>query len=328
MKCLVTGGAGFIGSNLVDKLVEKKNKVIVFDDLSTGNASNLKKVRKKITFIKHDISKGVDKFERYFRNVDWIFHLAGKADIVPSITNPIQYFNSNVQGTLNILEIARKKNIKKFIYAASASCYGLSRKFPINENAKIDTKYPYALTKYLGEQLVLHWFKVYQMPNISMRFFNIYGPRSRTTGAYGAVFGVFLTQKLSNKPLTIVGDGNQTRDFLHVNDLVDALILAAQKGKAGEIYNVGNGKEISVNLIAEIIGGEKVNIPKRPGEPDRSMADISKIKKQLGWSPKVSINEGVKLLLKDIDNWRGAPVLTPETIDKATEAWFDLLSKK
>ena len=328
MKCLVTGGAGFIGSNLVDKLVAKKNKVIVFDDLSTGSASNLKKVRKKITFIKHDISKGVDKFERYFRNVDWIFHLAGKADIVPSITNPIQYFNSNVQGTLNILEIARKKNIKKFIYAASASCYGLSRKFPINENAKIDTKYPYALTKYLGEQLVLHWFKVYQMPNISMRFFNIYGPRSRTTGAYGAVFGVFLTQKLSNKPLTIVGDGNQTRDFLHVNDLVDALILAAQKGKAGEIYNVGNGKEISVNLIAEIIGGEKVNIPKRPGEPDRSMADISKIKKQLGWSPKISINEGVKLLLKDIDNWRGAPVLTPETIDKATEAWFDLLSKK
>tara|TARA_B100001964_G_C14239288_1_gene604140 strand:- start:129 stop:1115 length:987 start_codon:yes stop_codon:yes gene_type:complete len=328
MKCLVTGGAGFIGSNLVDKLVEKKNKVIVFDDLSTGNASNLKKVRKKITFIKHDISKGVDKFERYFRNADWIFHLAGKVDIVPSITNPIQYFNSNVQGTLNILEIARKKNIKKFIYAASASCYGLSRKFPIDENAKIDTKHPYALTKYLGEQLVLHWFKVYQMPNISMRFFNIYGPRSRPTGAYGAVFGVFLAQKLSNKPLTIVGDGNQTRDFLHVNDLVDALILAAQKGKAGEIYNVGNGKEISVNLIAEIIGGEKVNMPKRPGEPDRSMADISKIKKQLGWSPKISINEGVKLLLKDIDNWRGAPVWTAETIGKATEAWFDLLSKK
>ncbi len=224
-----------------------------------------------------DIEKNPNK---YFDKIDWVFHLAGLADIVPSIDNPTQYFNSNVKGTLNILESSRRANIKKLIYAASASCYGIPDKYPTNENSKINPQYPYALTKLIGEQLIFHWFKVYNMPNISLRFFNAYGPKSRTTGAYGAVFGVFLAQKLAGKPLTIVGDGNQTRDFIHVYDLVDAIIKAAQKGKHGETYNVGNGKETSVNLIANIIGGIKVHVPKRPGEPDRSMADITKIKKQ------------------------------------------------
>ena len=255
------------------------------------------------------------------------FHLAGLADIVPSIDNPTQYFNSNVKGTLNILESSRRANIKKLIYAASASCYGIPDKYPTNENSKINPQYPYALTKFIGEQLIFHWFKVYNMPNISLRFFNAYGPKSRTTGAYGAVFGVFLAQKLAGKPLTIVGDGNQTRDFIHVYDLVDAIIKAAQKGKHGETYNVGNGKEISVNLIASLIGGSKVRVPKRPGEPDRSLADISKIKKQLSWKPKISINEGIKMLLNDINNWKEAPVWTPETIKEATKSWFKLLSK-
>ena len=265
--------------------------------------------------------------DKYFKGVNYVFHLAGLADIVPSITNPGGYFQTNVKGTLNILEAAKKTNIKKLIYAASSSCYGIPDKYPIDEQSKIDPKYPYALSKFLGEQLVLHWAKVYNMPNVSLRFFNSYGPRSRTTGAYGAVFGVFLAQKLARKPLTIVGDGKQTRDFIHVYDLVDAIIKATKKGKHGEVYNLGSGKETSVNFIADKIGGKKINIPKRPGEPDRSLADITKIKKQLSWKPKITTSKGIQMLLKNINNWKEAPVWTPETIKKATKSWFELLGQ-
>ena len=213
------------------------------------------------------------------------------------------------------------------IYAASASCYGIPNKYPTDEKSKIDPQYPYALTKLIGEQLVIHWAKVYNMPNISLRFFNAYGPRSRTTGAYGAVFGVFLAQKLAEKSLTIVGDGKQTRDFIHIFDLVDVMVKVAQNGKNEEVYNVASGQETSINSVADIIGGNKVKIPKRPGEPDRSLADISKIKAHFNWQPKITINEGIKMLLKNINEWKEAPVWTPETIKEATKSWFELLSK-
>jgi len=325
MRVLVTGGAGFIGSNLVDRLVESSHKVTVLDNLSTGNIANLDKVKEKINFINIDIAK--DKLDNYFENIDYVFHLAGLADIVPSIENPKAYFEVNLFGTLNVLEASKIKKIKKFIYAASASCYGIPKDYPTNEKSKIDPKYPYALTKYLAEEAVLHWTKVYKMPSISLRFFNAYGPRSRTTGAYGAVFGVFLAQKLANKPLTIVGDGNQTRDFIYVSDLVEAIILAAEKGKNSEIYNIGGGKETSINTIAKMISDSKVYIPKRPGEPDRSLADITKIKSELNWKPKIDIEEGVKMLIKNIDQWKNAPVWTPEKIEKVTKNWFKLLGK-
>ncbi len=326
MRSLVTGGGGFIGSNLVDKLVSMGHKVIVLDNFSTGRRSNLSQHNKnKVKIVNTDISTN-KKLDKYFKNVNYVFHLAGLADIVPSITSPKDYFQSNVKGTLNILEASKKANIKKLIYAASASCYGIPKKYPTDENSKIDVQYPYALTKFLGEELVIHWAKIYKMPNVSLRFFNAYGPRSRTSGAYGAVFGVFLAQKLAKKPLTIVGTGNQTRDFIHVYDLVNAIIKAMKKGKAAEIYNVGGGKEISVNLIANIIGGRKVYIPKRPGEPNRSLANINKIKKQLNWKPKISIEVGVKMLLKEIHKWKDSPVWTPKKISKVTRAWFKLLS--
>jgi len=326
MKILVTGGAGFIGSNLVDKLVDLGHEVIVLDNLITGQLSNLKKVKNKIKFVNIDLSSKKARLDKFFKKVDWVFHLAGLADIVPSIKNPSNYINSNVLGTLNVLEASRKHRVKKLIYAASASCYGIPTKYPTDENSKIDPKYPYALSKFLGEQLICHWFKVYKMPNVSLRFFNIYGPRSRTTGAYGAVFGVFLAQRLAKKPLTIVGDGNQTRDFTHVYDLINAIILAAKKAKPGSIYNIGSGKETTVNTIANIIKGKKVFIPKRPGEPDRSLADISKIKRELEWKPKISIEEGVAMLLQNISNWKKAPVWTPDSISKVTKEWFKLLS--
>ena len=327
MKCLVTGGAGFIGSNLVDRLVKLGHQVIVLDNLSTGQLSNLFQVKNKIEFVNVDIASSENSIAQYFNDVDWVFHLAGFADIVPSIKNPYSYFQTNTKGTLNILEAAKKIKIKKLIYAASASCYGIPEKYPTDEKSNIDPQYPYALTKFLGEQLVIHWAKVYHMPNISLRFFNAYGPRSRTTGAYGAVFGVFLAQKLAEKPLTIVGDGKQTRDFIHIFDLVDAMVKVTQNGKNGEVYNVASGQETSINSIADIIGGNKVKIPKRPGEPDRSLADISKIKAHFNWQPKITINEGIKMLLKNINEWKEAPVWTPETIKEATKSWFELLSK-
>ena len=231
MQSLVTGGAGFIGSHLVDKLVKLNHQVIVLDNLSTGQLSNLDQVKNEIKFIKVDISKSGDFIHKYFSKVDWVFHIAGRADNIPSITNPNEYFHSNVSGTLNVLEASRKANIKKLIYAASASCYGIPKKYPTDEKSLINLQFPYALTKYLGEQLIVHWAKLYNMPNVSLRFFNVYGPRSNSKGAYGSVFSIFLAQKLANKPLTVVGDGNQTRDFIHVFDLVDAIIHAAEKAK-------------------------------------------------------------------------------------------------
>ena len=327
MKSLVTGGAGFIGSNLVKRLVELGHKVIVLDNLSTGRLSNLNHVKDRIEFKNVDIFKKDKFFDQYFENVDWVFHLAGLADIVLSIENPTEYFNSNVKGTLNVLEASKKIGIKKLIYAASASCYGIPEKYPTSENSKIDPQYPYAVTKNIGEQLVLRWGEIYNMPNVSLRFFNAYGPKSRTTGAYGAVFGVFLAQKLANKPLTIVGDGNQTRDFIHVFDLVEAIIQTASKAKNNQVFNVASGKETSINLIAEIIGGDKISIPKRPGEPDRSLADITKITAELGWKPKISINKGVKMMMKIIQDWKDAPVWTPGSIQDATKNWFKYLGK-
>ncbi len=325
LKILITGGAGFIGSNLADKLVMLGHKVSVIDNLSGGNLKNLAKIRKKIKFYKLDISKYSNSLQKAFKDVEYVFHFAGLADIVPSIKNPERYFNNNVIGTLNILKAVDKKKIKKIIYSASASCYGFPKKLPIKEDSIIDTQYPYALTKFLGEKLMMHWFKVYNYPIVSLRFFNVYGPRSRTSGAYGAVFGVFLAQKLSNKPLTVVGNGRQTRDFIHVYDLVAALVLSMKKTKNGEIYNIGGGTEVSVNKIANIIGGKKIHIPKRPGEPNRTLADISKIKKTLNWKPKININDGIKDLINQIDYWKKAPIWTPLKIKRATKDWFKYL---
>ena len=328
MRTLVTGGAGFIGSNLVDLLVKKGHQVTVLDNLITGRKINLSHHKKsKVKVVKIDIS-GSKKLEKYFKNVDYVFHLAGLADIVPSIENPNKYFKSNVIGTFNVLQASKKAKIKKFVYAASASCYGFPKKFPIKENDKIEPMYPYAFTKWQAEELVMHWFKIYNFPAISFRFFNAYGPRSRTSGAYGAVLGVFFAQKLANKPLTIVGNGNQTRDFIHVYDLVKALLKGAQSRKIGKIYNLGGGKEVKVNKLANLIGGKKIYIPKRPGEPDRSLASITRAKKELKWEPKIGIEKGIRGLLGKINYWKNAPVWTPTSIREATRIWFRLLSKK
>tara|TARA_Y100000590_G_scaffold468521_1_gene651555 strand:+ start:1451 stop:2440 length:990 start_codon:yes stop_codon:yes gene_type:complete len=327
MKSIVTGGAGFIGSHLVDELLNLNHDVTVLDNFSTGRPDNLNHVKDKIKLINCDISKK-DKWINEFEGTDWVFHVAGLADIVPSIQNPEGYFNSNVLGTLNIAESCKKYKIKRIIYLASASCYGIPDEYPTTEKAKIKPEYPYALTKLLGEQIMLHWSKVYALPVTSLRLFNVYGTRSRTSGTYGAVFGVFLAQKLSRSAFTIVGDGNQTRDFTYVSDVIRAIICAVKSNKIGEIYNVGSNESVSVNKIVKLLGAEKITyIPKRPGEPDKSLAGINKIKQELNWEPKIKIEEGIKQLLKNIDYWKNAPVWNPESISKATQDWFKYLKK-
>ncbi|EMK10391.1 MULTISPECIES: SDR family oxidoreductase [Leptospira] len=326
MKALVTGGAGFIGSHLVDLLLENQFEVTVLDNFSTGRAFNLNHVKGKIDLVECDLSIQEDWIKK-FQSVDYVFHLAALADIVPSIQNPEGYFQSNVTGTLNVLQASRHYGVKRFVYAASSSCYGIPELYPTPETSPILPQYPYALTKRMGEELVIHWAQVYKFPALSLRFFNVYGPRSRTSGTYGAVFGVFLAQKLAGKPFTVVGDGKQTRDFTYVRDVVEAVFAASQTDKVGEIYNVGSGATISVNRIVELLKGEVTYIPKRPGEPDSTFADITKIKKDLKWSPKISIETGIGELLKNIDYWREAPVWTPDKIEKATSDWFKYLGE-
>jgi UDP-glucose 4-epimerase len=263
----------------------------------------------------------------FFVGVDWVFHLAALADIVPSIQRPLEYYRSNVTGTIAVLEAARSGGAKKFVYAASSSCYGFAEIFPTPETAKISPQYPYALTKFLAEEITLHWGQVYRLPVLSLRLFNVYGPRSRTSGTYGAVFGVFLAQRINGKPLTVVGDGTQTRDFTFVTDVARAFLAAALSDCRGEVFNVGSGGTYSVNTLVKLIGGPVALIPKRPGEPDCTFADISKIRTRLGWEPQVSFEEGVNRLLESIDDWRMAPVWTPESIEEATKEWFTYLGK-
>ena len=326
MKSLITGGAGFIGCHLAERLVELNHKVIILDNLSTGRKRNLDKIKHKVKFIKCDISKD-NNLAKYFNKVDFIFHLAALADIVPSIENPKSYFNSNVHGTLNVLQACKKNKIKKFIYAASSSCYGIPKIYPTPEISKINPQYPYALTKWLGEELVMHWHKVYKLNTISLRFFNLYGTRSRTAGTYGAMFGTFLAQKLAGLPFTVVGNGNQKRDFTYISDAVDAIILAAKSNFSGEIFNVGSGKSVSVNRIIKLLGGKKIFIAKRPGEPNNTFADIKKIKKSFNWLPKVNIEQGIEILKKNINDWQDAPVWTRDKIEIATKVWFKYLKK-
>jgi UDP-glucose 4-epimerase len=323
---VVTGGAGFIGSHMVDLLLKEGFAVRVIDNLVGGREDNLKhhKGNPDVVFEARDI-RSYSPEDVLFKGAQYVIHFAGIGDIVPSIEQPIEYMSANVQGTVHMLECARHAGVKKFVYAASSSCYGLA-KTPTQENHLIDTKYPYALSKYQGEQAALHWHEVYKLPVNSIRIFNAYGTRSRTSGAYGAVFGVFLKQKLAGKPYTIVGDGSQSRDFLYVTDVARAFLRAAVTDRVGRIYNLGAGNPQSVNKLVELLGGEKTYIPKRPGEPDCTWADITRITEELGWTPEVSFEQGVGNILANIDYWKNAPLWDPETIKEATQTWFKFMT--
>ena len=326
---LVTGGAGFIGSHLVESLLRLGRRVRVVDNLSTGRRSNLpdESGGGGIEFIEGDIADP-RVTEVAMAGCTRVFHLAALADIVPSIQQPEAYFRANVDGTFVVCEAARRAGIARLIYAASSSCYGIPDSYPTPESAQIRPQYPYALTKALGEQIVLHWGQVYGLHAVSLRFFNVYGPRARTAGSYGAVFGVFLAQLLAGEPLTVVGDGNQTRDFTFVADVARAMVAAAERAPSGAVYNVASGRDVSVNRLVELLGAQHVaHVAKRPGEPDSTLADTSRIRRELGWEPQVPIEDGVKIMLEQIDRWRDAPVWTVAGIQEATRDWFHYLGR-
>jgi UDP-glucose 4-epimerase len=326
MKALVTGAAGFIGSHLVERLLAEGAEVVALDDLSSGKLSNLSSQLASGHCVFHQVDiRDPAALAPCFLGVDQVFHMAGRADIVPSIEDPETYFSVNVQGTLNVLQAARHAGVRRLVYAASSSSYGIPDVYPTPEDAPISAEYPYALTKRMGEELVLHWGRVYRLPVVSLRLFNVYGPRSRTAGAYGAVFGVFLAQKLKGQPFTVVGDGEQTRDFTYVTDVARAFVMAANSDLCGEVMNVGSGGHYSVNRLIALLGGDKVSIPKRPGEPDCTFADTRKIQRLLGWTPQVALEQGVATMLAHIQDWREAPLWTPESIQGATKSWFDNL---
>lgn len=328
-RCVVTGGAGFIGSHLTEFLLADGHEVHAVDNLASGRIDNLSAVQndRRFTFHEIDVSDPVALAET-IKSGDWVFHLAALADIVPSIERPLDYHHANVQATATLLEAARHANVARFVYTASSSCYGIPDTYPTSESAPARPQYPYALTKWIGECYALHWAATYRLPVVSLRLFNVYGPRARTSGTYGAVFGVFLAQKLAGKPLTVVGDGTQTRDFTFVSDVVRAFVEAAASPLSGEVLNVGTGQPESVNRIVELLDPEAgvVTVPKRPGEPDRTQADITKVRTKLGWEPRVTLEQGVQALLDNIDYWRAAPVWDAASIGEATETWFKYLS--
>jgi UDP-glucose 4-epimerase len=327
-RALVTGGAGFIGSHMVDLLLERGFRVRVIDNLSGGRTANLAHHRadQRLTLEELDI-RDLDPQSSLFRDARYVFHFAGIGDIVPSIERPVAYMHANVNGTIAMLEGSRCAGVTKFVYAASSSCYGLAD-VPTAETAPIRPEYPYALSKYLGELSALHWAEVYRLPVVSIRMFNVYGPRVRTTGAYGAVFGVFLAQRANGRPLTVVGDGTQRRDFVYVTDVARAFLMAARSDYNGEVFNLGAGNPQSINHLVELIGGPVAHVPRRPGEPDCTWADVGKITRCLGWKPLVPFEDGVGRMLADLDAWASAPVWTPESIAAATGKWFTYLSKQ
>lgn len=287
-KLLVTGGAGFIGSNLVDELVKLGHKPIVIDNLSLGKKEY---INPKAKFHKLDI-RDYKKIKPLFKNVDCVFHFAAQARIQPSIINPADSFDNNVLGTFNVLRAAKENKVKKVVYSASSSAYGDQKTLPLKENMIADCKNPYALFKYMGEEMAHLFCILYGLPVVCLRYFNVYGERQSTVGAYATAIGIFLHQKKQDKPLTIVGDGNQRRDFTYVKDVARANILAMRSKKvAGHLINIGSGINYSVNQVAKMIDKNHVFIPPRPGESRKTLADISKAKKLLNWKPRMMLDK-------------------------------------
>lgn len=314
---------------MVDRLLDEGHSVRVIDDLSGGRIANLdhhvgnKSLQIFVQSINND-----NNLEEIYGDLDYVFHFAGLGDIVPSINLPEAYLLANSFGSAKVICNLREHspNLKKLVYAASSSCYGDDPVVPTSERAPINLRYPYALSKFQGEQSLLHLGKLYNLPVNSIRIFNAYGLRSRTSGAYGAVFGVFLKQKLSGKPLTVVGDGLQKRDFVYVTDVVDAFFRVSQIEEQQEIFNLGCGNPVPVSRLVELLGCDHVTIPDRPGEPRVTHADNSKLVKATRWEPKISIEDGVGILVDHIDYWADAPLWEPSSIETATSAWFRAFS--
>jgi len=334
-KFIVTGGAGFIGSHLCELLLKKNHKVVCIDNLENGSKKNISRIlnHKNFKLVISDINK-IDFKNDNFKKVDCIFHLAALADIVPSIEEPLKYFNTNFNGTINILELIRRNKIKKIIYAASSSCYGIpefinKKVKTVGEEFPTNPLYPYAESKFLAECVIQHWSKVYDFDFVSLRLFNVFGPKSRSGRHYGAVIGTFITQHLNKKPFTVVGNGKQTRDFVYVDDVVNAFYLSLNKKIKNEIINIGLSKAVTVNYLTKLIDSKNkiVYLPERPGEPKNILSNNYKAKIILKWKPKYTFEKGIEIVKKNKLYWKNAPLWTRNNIKKATKNWFKYLTK-
>lgn len=297
---LVTGGSGFIGGHIVDELVNRGKNVIVVDDESSSSADEYH-YNDGATYFKDDITD-VNKLERIFRdyppvNIDTIFHLAALSRIPYSIKHPTKTCKTNYMGTLNVLETARHYGVKRVIYSSTSSAYGLKNKIPLTEDMRRDCLNPYSASKAAGEDLCKMYHSLYGLETVIFRYFNVYGERQPIKGSYAPVVGIFYRQKESGEPMTIVGDGLQTRDFTHVSDVVKANLLAAETFNSdafGEVMNVGAGENHSILSVAGMIGGDYTHEPARKGESEHTLADISKINKLLGWQPQIKLEKWIK----------------------------------
>lgn len=289
-KVVVTGGAGFIGSHLTDALVERGFEVHVIDNLSGGRKEN---INPKAAFHKVDI-RNLEDITPIIKGTKLVFHCAALPRVQYSIEHPVETNEVNVGGTLNVLIAAKEGDVKRVVYSASSSAYGDQRILPLVETMPPNPKSPYGLQKYIGELYCKVWSAVHGLETVSLRYFNVYGPRLNPDGAYALAIGKFLKQRKAGKPLTIWGDGTQTRDFTHVSDVVRANLLAAESKKVGkgEVINIGAGRNFSVNQLAKLVGGKVVHEPPRI-EPHDTRADNSFAKKILGWTPEVSLEGGI-----------------------------------
>jgi len=293
MKCLVTGGAGFIGSHLVNKLVQQKHEVLIIDDLSMGKRENL---HTKADFYCLDICD-FEKINPLFNGIDCVFHLAAIPRVPLSIENPIKTSKVNIMGTINVFKAAVDNKVKRIIFSSSSSIYGDQEKLPLKESMVPNPKSPYGLQKLVGEQFGRLFTQLYNIPIVSLRYFNVYGPRIDFNSDYSLVLGKFLRLSAQQKPLTIYGDGEQTRGFCYVSDVVEANIKAAESKNinGGELINIGQEKSYSVNYLSQLIGGQVQHLPERPGDVRHTQADISLAKKLLSWEPKIDFMKGVEL---------------------------------
>jgi nucleoside-diphosphate-sugar epimerase len=312
MRCIVTGGAGFIGSNLVDRLVKDGHEVQVWDNLSTGKKEN---INIDAVFIQCDISKSYDARKQLMSDFkpDVVFHLAAMARVQPSIENPIEFHNINVNGTLNLLKMSAECNVKRFVFSSSSSVYGNVEQLPTSEEHKLRTHRdlyvrespnpmsPYALHKLIGEQYCKLFSELYGLETVCLRYFNVYGERQNTEGAYKLVIPIFTQQLLNGEPMTVRGDGEQRRDFTYVGDVVDANVRCMDYPLElnGDVFNIGNGDNRSVNQIADMLGGDKINV-EPVIEPKETLADNSKAKRVLGWKPTTELEDWITKYKEEI----------------------------
>lgn len=299
-KFIVTGGAGFIGSNVVDLLINNQYDVHVIDNFSSGKKENC---NAEASYYNIDLAEpnNLAKIKKVLDGGDGVFHLAAFPRVQESIENPILFEKNNTLSTVNILKASSEMKIRRVVYSSSSSAYGNSTKLPLRENDPINPLSPYAMQKYYGEVCCKMFSEVYNIETVSLRYFNVYGERQSLEGAYALVMCVFARQRINNQPLTIRGDGNQTRDFTYVGDIANANLLAMLSKKVGngEVINIGNNDSRSVNQIAEMIGGSTINVDPVV-EPKATLADNTKAKELLGWKPMTIIEDWVPKYKKDL----------------------------